>query len=105
MFLSGVYTCLRFLLDLVLIRLPEAERDAKLLLLRHELRVLRRSVKKRAVASLGSNDLERVGNAIAAIRLGNADRASGDGVRFKNYVELVREAAQRQRERLKASTG
>lgn len=46
MLLSGVYTCLRFLLDLVLIRLPKAERDAELLLLRHELSVLRRSVKK-----------------------------------------------------------
>ena len=46
MLLSGAYTCLRFLLDLVLIRLPEAERDAELLLLRHELSVLRRSVKK-----------------------------------------------------------
>ena len=46
MLLSGLYACLRFLLDLVLIRLPKAERDAELLLLRHELSVLRRSVKK-----------------------------------------------------------
>ena len=46
MLLSGLYACLRFLLDLVLIRLPPAERDAELLLLRHELSVLRRSVRK-----------------------------------------------------------
>ena len=46
MLLAGVYTCLRFLLDIVLIRLPQAERDAELLLLRHELSVLRRSIKK-----------------------------------------------------------
>src|SRR6266704_722661 len=46
MFLAGVYACLRFFLDAVLIRLPQAERDAELLLLRHELSVLRRSVKK-----------------------------------------------------------
>jgi hypothetical protein len=46
MLLAGVYACLRFLLDAVLIRLPQAERDAELLLLRHELSVLRRSVKK-----------------------------------------------------------
>jgi hypothetical protein len=44
MLLAGVYACLRFLLDLVLIRLPQAERDAELLLLRHELSLLRRSV-------------------------------------------------------------
>ncbi len=44
--LAGVYACLRFVINLVLIRLPQAERDAKLLLLRHELSVLRRSVKK-----------------------------------------------------------
>jgi hypothetical protein len=46
MLLAAVYDCLRFLLDLVLIRRPQAERDAELLLLRHELGVLRRSVKK-----------------------------------------------------------
>src|SRR6266704_909134 len=46
MFLAGVYACLRFFLDAVLIRLPQAERDAELLLLRHELSVLRRSVKR-----------------------------------------------------------
>lgn len=46
MLLAGVYDCLRFLLNLVLIPRPQAERDAELLLLRHELSVLRRSVKK-----------------------------------------------------------
>ena len=46
MLLAGAYTFLRFLLDLVLTRLPQAEREAELLLLRHELSVLRRSVKK-----------------------------------------------------------
>ena len=46
MLLAGVYACLRFFLDAVLIRLPQAERDAELLLLRHELSVLRRSVKR-----------------------------------------------------------
>src|SRR6266540_1095480 len=46
MVLAGVYACLRFFLDAVLIRLPQAERDAELLLLRHELSVLRRSVKR-----------------------------------------------------------
>jgi hypothetical protein len=35
-----------FFLDAVLIRLRQAERDAELLLLRHELSVLRRSVKR-----------------------------------------------------------
>jgi hypothetical protein len=46
MLLAGVYACLRFLVDVIVIRQPQAERDAKLLLLRHELSVLRRSVKK-----------------------------------------------------------
>ena len=46
MLLAGVYACLRFLLNAVLIRLPQADRDAELLLLRHELSVLRRSVKR-----------------------------------------------------------
>lgn len=46
MLLAGAYACLRFVLDLVLMRLPQAERDAELLLLRHELSVLRRSVKR-----------------------------------------------------------
>src|SRR5713226_10350642 len=46
MVLVGVYAYLRFFLDAVLIRLPQAEREAELLLLRHELSVLRRSVKR-----------------------------------------------------------
>ena len=46
MLLAGLYVCLRFLVDLFLIRQPHAQRDAELLLLRHELSVLRRSVKK-----------------------------------------------------------
>lgn len=46
MLLAGVYACLRFLVDLIAIRQPQAERDAELLMLRHELSVLRRSVKK-----------------------------------------------------------
>ena len=46
MLLAGLYVCLRFLVDLFLIRQPQAQRDAELLLLRHELSVLRRSVKK-----------------------------------------------------------
>jgi hypothetical protein len=46
MLLAGVYACLRLILDLVLVRLPRTERDTELLLLRHELSVLRRSVKK-----------------------------------------------------------
>ena len=46
MLLAGVYDCLRFLVGLILSRRPEAERDTELLLLRHELSVLRRSVKK-----------------------------------------------------------
>lgn len=46
MLLAGVYACLRFLVDLIVIRQPQAERDAELLMLRHELSVLRRSVKK-----------------------------------------------------------
>jgi len=46
MVLAAVNTCLRLFLDLVLVRLPRAERDAELLLLRHELSVLRRSAKK-----------------------------------------------------------
>jgi hypothetical protein len=46
MLLAGVYTCLRLLLDLVLTRLPQSDREAELLLLRHELSVLRRSAKK-----------------------------------------------------------
>ena len=41
MLLAGIYTCLRVLVDLVLIREPQAERDTELLLLRHELSVLR----------------------------------------------------------------
>ncbi len=44
--LAGVYACLRLLLDAILIRLPGGERDAELMLLRHELSVLRRSVKR-----------------------------------------------------------
>ena len=40
MVLVGVYAYLRFFLDAVLIRLPQAEREAELLLLRHELSVL-----------------------------------------------------------------
>lgn len=43
---AGLYACLRFLVDLIVIRQPQAERDAELLLLRHELSVLRRSIKK-----------------------------------------------------------
>ena len=46
MLLAGLYVCHRFLVDLLLIRQPQAHRDAELLLLRHELSVLRRSVKK-----------------------------------------------------------
>lgn len=46
MLLAAVYSCLRFLLDLTFVRLPHSQRDAELLLLRHELSVLRRSVKK-----------------------------------------------------------
>ena len=46
MLLAGLYICLRFLVDLFLIRQPQGQRDAELLLLRHELSVLRRSVKK-----------------------------------------------------------
>lgn len=46
MLLAGVYACLRLLLNAVLIRRPLGERDAELLLLRHELSVLRCSVKK-----------------------------------------------------------
>ena len=46
MFLAGIYACLHFFLDAALIRLPQAERDAELLLLRHELSVLRKSVKR-----------------------------------------------------------
>ena len=46
MLLAGAYDCLRFLVGLVLSRRSEAERDAELLLLRHELSVLMRSVTK-----------------------------------------------------------
>ena len=46
MFLAAIYACLRFFLDAALIRLPQAERDAELLVPRHELSVLRRSVKR-----------------------------------------------------------
>jgi putative transposase len=46
MLLAAVCACLRFLVGLILIRQPQAERDTELLLLRHELSVLRRSVKK-----------------------------------------------------------
>src|SRR5713101_8760064 len=46
MLVAGLYVGLRFLVDLFLIRQPLAHRDAELLLLRHELSVLRRSVKK-----------------------------------------------------------
>ena len=35
MLLAGLYVCLRFLVDLILIRQPQAQRDAELLLLRH----------------------------------------------------------------------
>lgn len=44
MLLAGAYDCLRLLVGLS--RRPEAERDSELLLLRHELSLLRRSVKK-----------------------------------------------------------
>ena len=40
MLLAGLYVCLRFLVDLFLIRQPQAQRDAELSLLRHELSVL-----------------------------------------------------------------
>ncbi len=48
MLLAGVYACLRFIVDLVLGRLARSESDqeTELLLLRHELSVLRRSVKR-----------------------------------------------------------
>ena len=46
MLLAGAYDCLRFLVGLVLSRRSEADRDAELLLLRHELSLLRRSVTK-----------------------------------------------------------
>ena len=46
MLLAGLYVCLRCLVDLILIRQPQAQRDAELLLPRHELSVLRRSVKR-----------------------------------------------------------
>lgn len=46
MVLAGIYACLRLVLDVVLKRRSQADSDAELLLLRHELSVLRRSVKK-----------------------------------------------------------
>ena len=52
MLLAGAYACLRFMLQLLLTGLPQAERDAELLLLRHELSVLRHSVKKPRLKTL-----------------------------------------------------
>jgi hypothetical protein len=46
MLLAAIYACLRLLVGLVLSRQPQPERDVELVLLRHELSVLRRSVKK-----------------------------------------------------------
>src|SRR3712207_4359307 len=45
--LSIAYACVRLLLDLLLVRLrPSAARDLELLVLRHEVRVLRRHAKR-----------------------------------------------------------
>ena len=44
--LACIYDCLRFLVGLLVLRLGGCDRDAEILLLRHELSVLRRTVKK-----------------------------------------------------------
>lgn len=49
MLFAFVYACLRLILDIVDVRLRVWNPDAKLLLLRHELRVLRRQVKRPAL--------------------------------------------------------
>ena len=47
MVLTCIYGCLRFVVGLVVLRLDgDRDREVELLLLRHELRVLRRAVKK-----------------------------------------------------------
>src|SRR6266581_9476663 len=46
MVLALVYSCVRLLLDVVDIRLRPSSPEAELLLLRHELRVLRRQIKR-----------------------------------------------------------
>ena len=46
MLLALLYSCLRLLLDLVDVRLRVRDPEAELLLLRHQLRVVRRQVKR-----------------------------------------------------------
>ena len=46
MLFALLYSCLRLLLDLVDVRLRVRDPEAELLLLRHQLRVLRRQVKR-----------------------------------------------------------
>lgn len=46
MLLALVYSCVRLLLDVVDVRLRPSNPEAELLLLRHELRVLRRQIKR-----------------------------------------------------------
>lgn len=46
MVLTCIYECLRFVVGLVVLRLGDDDRDVELLLLRQELSVLRRTVKK-----------------------------------------------------------
>ena len=60
MILACFYGCLRFLVDMFMLKIDRGDREIELLLLRHELSVLRRTVRLWG-AKIMSNSVPRLG--------------------------------------------